>query len=35
MEVMCELSEKGLHEINNLENERESAFNQKIFKVIM
>ena len=31
LKIICKLSKKGLHEINKLENERESIFNQKIF----
>ena len=30
VEVMCGLSEEGLHEINEQEDESESAFDQKI-----
>ena len=35
MEVTYELSKEGSREINKLESERESAFNQKIFEVRM
>ena len=30
---MCGLNKEELHEINELEGEKESVFNQKIFKV--
>lgn len=33
IEVIYGLSKEKLHEINNLENERENALNQKNFKV--
>ena len=35
IEVMYGLSEEELYEINKLEDKKESAFNQKIFKVRM
>ena len=33
LEVLSKLSKKGLCKINELENRKKSAFNQKIFKI--
>lgn len=33
IEIMCRLSKEGSHKINKLEDEKENAFYQKIFKV--